>query len=102
MKINYNEIKTKSNLLSLFRLLLAIPFWFLLDNFKSDTVRYFTFFLCVFGAITDILDGFLARKFNQVTEMGKIIDPLADKVVIGIIIIKLYLIGEISSTYFLL
>lgn len=101
MKINYNEIKTKSNLLSLFRLLLAIPFWFLLDNFKSDTVRYFTFFLCVFGAITDILDGYLARKFNQVTEMGKIIDPLADKVVIGIIIIKLYLIGEISSTYFL-
>jgi len=102
MKINYKEIKTKSNLLSLFRLFLAIPFWFLLDNFKSEPVRYFTFFLCIFGAITDIADGYLARKFNEVTEFGKIIDPLADKVVIGIIIIKLFLIGEITSTYFLL
>jgi CDP-diacylglycerol--glycerol-3-phosphate 3-phosphatidyltransferase len=102
MKINYNEIKTKSNLLSLFRLFMAIPFWFLLDNFSSEPVRYFTFFLCIFGAITDILDGYLARKYNQVTEMGKIIDPLADKIVISIIIIKLFLIGEISSTYFLL
>ena len=102
MKINYKEIKTKSNLLSLFRLFLAVPLWFLLDNFKYDYVRYITFFICIFGSITDILDGYLARKYNQVTEMGKIIDPLADKVVICLIIIKLYLIGEINSTYFLL
>ena len=102
MKINYKEIKTKSNLLSLLRLFLAIPFWFLLDNFKYDAVRYITFALCIFGSITDIFDGYLARKYNQVTEMGKIIDPLADKVAIGVIIIKLYLIGEINSTYFLL
>jgi CDP-diacylglycerol--glycerol-3-phosphate 3-phosphatidyltransferase len=102
MNIDYKEIKTKSNLLSLFRLFLAVPLWYLLDNFKYDTVRYITFFVCVFGAITDILDGYLARKYNQVTEMGKIIDPLADKVVICMIIIKLYLIGEINSTYFFL
>ena len=102
MKINYKEIKTKSNLLSLFRLFLAVPLWFLLDNFKYDYVRYITFFICIFGSITDILDGYLARKYNQVTEMGKIIDPLADKAVICLIIIKLYLIGEINSTYFLL
>ena len=102
MKINYKEIKTKSNLLSLLRLFLAIPLWLLLDHFDSETARYVTFAVCVFGAITDILDGYLARKFNEVTELGKIIDPLADKVAIGIIIIKLYLIGQISSTYFLL
>jgi len=30
--------------------------------------------------VTDLLDGFLARKFNQVSELGKIIDPLADKI----------------------
>ncbi|MDR3627653.1 MAG: CDP-alcohol phosphatidyltransferase family protein [Ignavibacteriaceae bacterium] len=100
MKINFKEIKTSSNLLSLFRLLLAIPLWFLLDNFKSDTARYATFFVCILGSVTDIMDGYLARKFNQVTEMGKIIDPLADKVVIGAIIIKLFLIGQISATYF--
>jgi CDP-diacylglycerol--glycerol-3-phosphate 3-phosphatidyltransferase len=102
MKINFKELKTKSNLLSLLRLFLAIPLWVLLDNFNSDTARYAAFLVCIFGAVTDILDGYLARRYNQVTEMGKIIDPLADKVVISVVIIKMFLIGDINSTYFLL
>lgn len=100
--INIKEIYTKSNLLSLFRLLLAVPFWILLDNFDSQTIRYVTFALCLFAAFTDVLDGWLARKFNEVTEFGKIIDPLADKIAIGVIVIQLYLIGEISPFYFFL
>ena len=102
MIINPKEIYTKSNLLSLLRLLLVIPFWILLDNFGDPNVRYFTFALCIFGAITDVLDGYLARKFNEVTEFGKIIDPLADKIVIGVIILKLYLIGIIPTYYFIM
>ena len=51
-------------------------------------------------AITDMLDGYLARKFNEVTELGKIIDPLADKIAIGVIILKLYLIGIIPRVLF--
>ena len=91
-----------SNLLSIFRLTLAIPFWILLDNFDQQSVRYFTAGLCLFAAFTDILDGYLARKLNQVSELGKVVDPLADKVVIGIIIIKLFLIGELPQYYFIL
>ncbi len=102
MIINPKEIYTKSNLLSFLRLLLVIPFWILLDNFSSPGIRYFTFALCIFGAITDMLDGYLARKFNEVTELGKIIDPLADKIVIGVIILKLYLIGIIPEYYFIM
>ncbi len=102
MIINTKEIYTKSNLLSLLRLLLVIPFWILLDNFSNPTVRYYTFALCIFAAITDILDGYLARKFNEVTEFGKIIDPLADKIAVGVIIIKLYLIGIIPTYYFVM
>lgn len=102
MKINYSEIKTKSNLLSLIRLFSAIPFWFLLDNIQSIQTRYITIALCIFAAITDILDGYLARKYNEITEFGKIIDPLADKFVIGSIIIKLFLIGKVDTFYFLL
>jgi CDP-diacylglycerol--glycerol-3-phosphate 3-phosphatidyltransferase len=74
----------------------------MLDNIHSGSIRYYTFALCLFAAGTDILDGFLARKFNQVTEFGKIIDPLADKVAVGIIIVKLYLMGEIPLYYFLM
>lgn len=93
-------ISTKSNLLSLLRLLLAVPFWILLDNFYSGNNSIILAGLCLFAVLTDILDGFLARKFNEVTEMGKIIDPLADKVVIAVIVIKLFFIGEIPAYYF--
>jgi CDP-diacylglycerol--glycerol-3-phosphate 3-phosphatidyltransferase len=96
--IRFKEINTVSNYLSLLRLLLAIPFWILLDNF--DSLRYIIFSLAVFGALTDIFDGYFARRFNQVTEFGKIIDPLADKICIGAIITKLYLLNLIPAYYF--
>jgi CDP-diacylglycerol--glycerol-3-phosphate 3-phosphatidyltransferase len=94
------EIYTKSNLLSLFRLFLSIPIWFLLDNFHVESARYITAFICLVAIVTDFLDGYLARKLNEVTEAGKIIDPLADKIVVGIVALKLYLIGELPSYYF--
>ena len=96
--IKFKEINTVSNYLSLLRLLLAIPFWILLDNFNS--LRYVLFALAIFGALTDIFDGYFARRLNQVTEFGKIIDPLADKICIGIIITKLFLINQIPAYYF--
>lgn len=40
---------------------------------------------------TDFLDGIIARHFNQITEIGKILDPLADKLAIGTILTVLYL-----------
>ncbi len=100
--MNYKEIYTKSNIISLFRLFLAIPFWFLLDGFDSANIRYITFAVCIVASFSDILDGYLARKYNEVTEFGKIIDPLADKIAVGVIIIKLYVIGEIPAYYFLM
>ncbi|MFA6597652.1 MAG: CDP-alcohol phosphatidyltransferase family protein [Ignavibacteriaceae bacterium] len=99
MRINRSDI-TISNGLSLVRLFLAIPFWLLLDNFHDQNVRLVLILLGIAVAFTDWADGFFARKFNQVTELGKIIDPLADKICAGIIIYKLYLIGEITPTFF--
>jgi CDP-diacylglycerol--glycerol-3-phosphate 3-phosphatidyltransferase len=96
--IKLKEINTVSNYLSLLRLLLAIPFWVLLDDLSSN--RYMLLSIILFASITDIMDGYLARKMNQVTEFGKIIDPLADKICIGLIITKLYLIHQIPGYYF--
>ena len=100
--MNYREIYTKSNIISLFRLFLAIPLWFLLDSFGSPEIRYITFAVCLLASFSDILDGYLARKYNEVTEFGKIIDPLADKVAVGVIIIKLFLLDQIPAYYFLM
>lgn len=94
------EIFTVSNYISLFRLLMAIPFWYLIGIMNEPGIRYLVAGLALLGAITDILDGYLARRFNQVSEVGKIIDPLADKITIGVIVIRLFMIGEIPDYYF--
>jgi cardiolipin synthase len=91
---------TKSNLLSLFRLLLVIPIWILLDNIDVGYNRTIVISLCWFAAFTDVMDGYLARRYNEITETGKIIDPLADKFVIGVVVLKLFLINDIPGYYF--
>jgi CDP-diacylglycerol--glycerol-3-phosphate 3-phosphatidyltransferase len=93
---------TVSNLLSFIRLLLVIPIWIFFNNFPDQTFRYLVVAAGIFALITDVLDGYFARKFDEVTEFGKIIDPLADKVVIGFVVIKLFLIGEIPTYYFIM
>lgn len=103
MKINTKEIFTISNLLSLLRLFLAIPLWILFDYYElNPSIKYWLFSLCIFAAITDILDGYLARKFNQVTETGKIIDPLADKIAMAVVVIRLSMLGELPLYYLLM
>ena len=95
------KIFTVSNLISIFRALLGIPIFLLLENFDNDlSVRTYLILLILFAFVTDITDGYIARKRNEITETGKFIDPLADKILVAIIIIKLYLIGEIPAFYF--
>ena len=101
MNIRKKEVFTISNALSFLRLLLAFPVWYSLNNFDDSFYRNFTFFLCIIAGITDYLDGYIARKRNEITEIGKIIDPLSDKILVGVLALKLFLIGELSG-YFLL
>lgn len=88
-----------SNLLSFLRMFLAIPFWILISENNFFDNRILIGSLCLFAAFTDIADGFAARKLNQVSEFGKIIDPFADKVCVGVIILKLFLINQIPFYY---
>lgn len=77
LKSNYeNKIITIPNLLSLCRLLM-IPVLVWLYYFKNDYKS--TLILLVASGVTDIIDGFIARRFNMVSNFGKIFDPIADK-----------------------
>lgn len=99
--VNFKEIHTKSNYLSIFRIFLAIPIWFIIGHFYDGSeYRWYLFGLFFIAYMTDLLDGFLARKFNEITEMGKILDPLADKIVVLTIVVKFYLDGIIPEFYF--
>lgn len=67
---------TIPNLLSYLRLAL-IPLIIWIYCVKKDYVA--AAWMMLFSALTDIVDGFIARKFNMITDWGKIIDPIADK-----------------------
>lgn len=82
------EILTIPNILSGVRILL-LPFIVWMYNIKTD-FRAAILLLFISG-ITDIADGFIARKFNMVSDFGKIIDPIADKLTQGTLLICLAL-----------
>ncbi|MFI5237483.1 MAG: CDP-alcohol phosphatidyltransferase family protein [Ignavibacteriales bacterium] len=95
-----NKIFNASNSLSFIRLLLIIPAWYAFNNFDHSLAKYSVAAIGIFAAVTDVLDGYLARKLNQITEFGKIIDPLADKVLVVFVVLNLFLLGEIPDYYF--
>ena len=89
MKITKKELLTIPNLMGYFRLLLIPVFLYLYCTAKRHRDYYLAaFVICVFG-ITDFLDGYVARKFNQVTEFGKALDPIADKLTQGALVLAL-------------
>ncbi len=101
MKINYKEILGASNLISISRMLLVIPTAYFLSQINEvESYRLIVILFFVGAYITDLLDGFVARKLNQITEMGKIIDPLADKIFVMMIVFQLFWMEEIPTYYF--
>ena len=97
-----HQIFNASNTLSFIRLLLVIPVWLAYNYFDEITAGYIVGGIGIFAAITDILDGYIARKLNQITEFGKIIDPLADKVLVVFVVLNLFFLGKIPPYYFYL
>lgn len=73
------EILTIPNLLSMFRLLL-IPVYIVLYLKAREPADYFlAAAILAVSCLTDMIDGKIARQFNLITTVGKILDPLADK-----------------------
>ncbi|EPM6851567.1 CDP-alcohol phosphatidyltransferase family protein [Enterococcus hirae] len=88
MKLTSNwrkEIGTIPNLLSIFRVIL-LPFYF---YFVLEQSFMLAGILIALSGITDFLDGFIARKFNQITELGKLLDPVADKLTQLVLILSM-------------
>jgi cardiolipin synthase (CMP-forming) len=93
--VQFKELYNFSNGLSVLRLLMAFPMYILVVNGQN----YYAVALISLAVLTDIGDGYFARKLNQVTEMGKIIDPLADKVYVAGTFIALIITGDFPLWY---
>lgn len=80
------------NLLTLIRLLLVPVYWVLfLRGQRHEALAVF-----LVASLTDILDGRIARKYNLVTSFGKLMDPLADKIMVISVMLSHVLRGVIS------
>jgi CDP-diacylglycerol--glycerol-3-phosphate 3-phosphatidyltransferase len=80
------------------RILMAPVFVFLLLSFPEPASwqRFLALFLFVLAISTDGIDGMIARRTDKVTELGKFLDPVADKVLIGGALVALSILGDIQ------
>lgn len=98
------------NKLTIFRMILIVPFVLLLLGgyhewgwFNAvfggimEYVDYIALAIFVIASLTDLVDGHLARKYNLVTNFGKFMDPLADKLLVCAALIALVELGRIPS-----
>jgi len=92
------------NKLTLFRVILIVPFvvvllgaeagWFGANRLAADIVALTIF---IVASLTDLIDGKIARKYNLVTNFGKFMDPLADKLLVCSALIALVEMGRIPA-----
>lgn len=98
------------NKLTIFRMILIVPFvLLLLGNFQqwgwfmsifggiTEYVDYIALAIFIIASLTDLIDGKIARKYNLVTNFGKFMDPLADKLLVCSALICLVEMGRIPA-----
>jgi len=73
------DIFTIPNLLSIFRLVLIPVYVTIYLNAKDTTDYYLAAGILTVSCLTDLIDGKIARHFNMITSLGKLLDPVADK-----------------------
>ncbi len=89
---------TLPNLLSLFRILL-VPFLAWLLAFTDPLSCALAALVFIIASLTDMLDGYLARRNKSVSDFGKILDPLADKLLVVTALIMLVAIDRPGDAY---
>jgi CDP-diacylglycerol---glycerol-3-phosphate 3-phosphatidyltransferase len=84
------------NVISIFRIVLA-PILVALVLSESDTAAGVAAAVFVFGALTDGLDGYLARRYSRTTALGQWLDPLADKILVTAPVVALAITGRFPA-----
>ena len=97
----HDRIMTLANSISISRILLAFPLVYILNFFSLETqeMAYAVWGIILLIVLTDFLDGYVARKTDQITNFGKMIDPVADK--ICLVVVLTFLIFEYKLPFLL-
>lgn len=85
-----NKILTISNFITFLRMFSGIPLILFLERMNiSNEYFYYSIYVVLFIVISDVLDGYIARKTNTVNSLGKILDPVADKICLMCVLVYL-------------
>jgi CDP-diacylglycerol--glycerol-3-phosphate 3-phosphatidyltransferase len=84
---------TLPNLITVGRIL-ACPAVFFLIFVEAPPARFAAFFLYLAAALSDVFDGYLARKHDLVTDLGKLLDPVADKLLLVATLVPFYILSR--------
>jgi CDP-diacylglycerol--glycerol-3-phosphate 3-phosphatidyltransferase len=87
---------TKANIITIVRIIM-VPFVLVLLLTEMQNKEFFAFAIFVIAAVTDSLDGYVARKYDQVSDLGKFLDPLADKLLVSAALIALVYLQEVET-----
>ena len=104
LQTRHDRIMTLANAISISRIFLAIPLVLLFEDIsKGDSEKlWWAFGLIIIIIITDFLDGYVARKAEEITNFGKLIDPVADKVCMMVVMIYLIISYKLPFLLFLI
>ena len=88
MNTHQDRIITLANLISISRIFFAIPLVILLNSHTkgNDLAEFKILCIILLIVLSDFLDGFFARKANEITNFGKLIDPVADKICMMVVL----------------
>ena len=92
-----DRVVTLSNIVSILRAVTTIPILYYLNKGREDIALIFI----IIAMVSDGLDGWLARIGNEITDLGKVLDPFADKVVIFSVTLFLMITEKMPVSYFL-
>ena len=85
-----------ANMITIFRILL-IPIYLLVFYSGSDNYILFSGLIFILAGISDVLDGYIARKYDMITDLGSVLDPFADKMMMFAILISFVSKGIIPT-----
>ncbi len=91
-----NPLTLVPNIITIARIAAIVPIVYLVMD-GDLTLRIIALVLYVIAAASDWVDGFLARAWNQYSDLGRMLDPIADKILVGILIAALAWDGSFSG-----
>ena len=91
-------VKIVPNILSIFRICL-VPVFVIVYFTDNNDIKYYAILIYFIAGLSDFLDGFIARRFNAQSKLGKLLDPLGDKLMAFTVLVCITITNTASRPF---